>query len=116
MSKKKLVLAGLVAVLGLGAGVWGASHLLKPTWEGRRQELVEEISEKMALSGAPSKKVADKAAECIVDALIPLAEELGCSVEGKNAVKVISKCIDANPKMQVVFLTTLPTCVQESLQ
>ena len=115
MSKKKLVVTVLFACL-VGGGVWGATKLLKKNWVERQAELTEAISVRFMEGGAPSKAVADKAAACVAEALVPAADEQKCSAEGDDVLKAMSACLKSNQEVQVAYMLAMPTCIRESLQ
>jgi hypothetical protein len=115
MSKKKLAVAALLATLGLGGGVWGGMRLLKPSWPDRQAEFAAAVSANFQKSGAPNKAVADKAASCLAEALVPMAEATGCPAEGENVLEVMQACLEGSQEMQITFMMVMPECIQESL-
>jgi hypothetical protein len=116
MSKKKLAAVAVLATLVVGGGVYGGLKLLKKDWEDRKAELVEALSAKFLTSGAPNKAVADKAATCVADALVPVADAQKCSAEGEDVLKAMSACLNSSQEMQIAFLIAFPACIQESLK
>ena len=115
MNKKKLAVAVLLAALGLGGGVWGGMKLLKPSWPDRQAELAAAISANFEKAGAPSKAVADKAASCIAEALVPVAVAVECSAEGENVLETMQACLQGSQEMQITFMMAMPGCIQEAL-
>lgn len=115
MGKNKWLIA-LLAGLGVAAGVWGGSKLIKKDWPDRRDELVQELSSQFEKNGAPSKSIADTAAKCMADALIPVAVSVKCPAEGENVMKAMENCIQTNEKMAIILLMSAPVCSAEALK
>jgi ribulose 1,5-bisphosphate synthetase/thiazole synthase len=115
MSKKKLATVALLTCLAVGGGVWGGMKFLKKDWTDRQAEFVEALSVRFQKSGAPSKAVADKAATCIADVIIPAIEAKKCSAEGENVLKAVDACVQADPDLQIALMLEVPLCIQESM-
>ena len=116
MSRKKLATVAVLASLVVGGGVYGGLKLLKKDWEDRKAEFVDALSAKFMTGGAPNKQVADKAAACVAEVLVPIADEQKCSVEDENVLNAMTECLNSNHEAQIAFLLALPVCIQESLK
>ena len=113
MSKKKLVIAAAMC-LGLAGGVWGGMSLLTKDWTDRQAEFAEALSLRFQQNGAPSKAVADKAANCIATTVVPVAQAAGCPAEGE-VLDAMRACSASSQEVQLTFALAAPACVQEAL-
>jgi hypothetical protein len=116
MSKKKKLGITLLVCLGLSGGVLGGMLLLKKDWPDRKGELVEAISKRFEASGAPTKEVADKAAACVADFMVAVADKEQCPAEGDDVLKAMGKCIEASQELQIRLMLEAPGCIQKSLE
>jgi uncharacterized membrane protein YebE (DUF533 family) len=114
MSKKKLAATVLFFGLVVGGGVWGVNAYSNSGWEGRKAEFTQALSARFEQTGAPTKDIADRAAACIADAVIPAVAAIDCSTENKDVLLAMNECAMANSEIGMLLGMSIQDCIAKT--